>query len=101
MYALAEPFVGYAISNSIESTISDVKTEGWEYVKNRFEYGVGLGAGVELLNTLQVNVKYFWNLGNLYGPDNSLDLSGSYNTAVDAVQNAKCSGIAVTAAIFF
>ena len=100
-YALAEPFVGYAISNSIQSTISDVKTEGWEYVKNRFEYGVGLGAGVELLNTLQVNVKYFWNLGNLYGPDNSLDLSGSYNTAVSAVQNAKCSGIAVTAAIFF
>ena len=88
-------------ATAYRAPISDVKTEGWEYVKNRFEYGGGLGAGVELLNTLQVNVKYFWNLGNLYGPDNSLDLSGSYNTAVSAVQNAKCSGIAVTAAIFF
>lgn len=101
LYVLAEPFVGYAITNSIKDTVSDVKNGGWEYVKNRFEYGAGFGAGIELLNTIQLNVKYVWNLGLLYGTGGGSSLDSSFNSAADVIRNEKCSGIAVTAAIFF
>ena len=103
IYGLAEHFVGYAITNEVSlkgalaSAAEPEKT--WDNVKNRLEYGVSLGAGVELLKHLQVSVKYFWTLSDLYGvQDATLDniLQGIGNI------NAKnVNGIAATVTVLF
>lgn len=100
VYALGEPFIGYAITNSFSSSFSEAKSNGWEYVKNRVEYGLGLGGGVELFGTLQLSVKYFWNFGDLYGASNK-NLSDALDKAMATVEGGKCNGIAVTLGLFF
>ena len=94
-YVLAEPFLGFAMTNQQEIKLLSTATTGWDNVKQRFEYGVSLGAGVELFSHLQVSVKYFWNFGQVYGAD--LSISG-IKTSV-----AECSikGLAATATILF
>lgn len=88
IFGLAEPFLGYAITNDVKA--GDTTKQSWDYISSRFEYGVGLGAGVELFQHLQVAVKYFWNLGNVY--------DFNIATASDALKG-KCNG--VTASVMF
>ncbi len=92
-YGLAEPFVGYAITNEIKGLNEAV--DDWENVKTRFEYGVGLGAGVEVLKRLQVAVKYFWNLGNLFGDQIK------FKDITKEISSSKCDGIAASVVILF
>jgi len=94
IYGMAEPFIGYAISSTMSSGSASVK-DTWELVKNRFEYGIGLGAGVELLRHVQVSARYFWNLGNLYGSDISVQ------SVTNAVKSSKCNGVMISAAFLF
>lgn len=89
IYGIAEPFAGYAVSNKVEG--ADLK-EKWDNVSNRFEYGIGAGAGVELFEHLQVSVRYFWNLGNIYNL--------TMQRAVDTVKG-KCNGINASLAVLF
>lgn len=91
-YAFAEPFVGYAVSNTLSETQGGktVTNNSWDYVKNRLECGIGLGAGVDILKRIQVSVRYFWNFGNLYEV-NELPIKGT----------AECNGIAASVAVFF
>ncbi len=62
------PYVGYAISNKtkITSEIMNVVTDfkSWEG-KQRFEYGLGLGGGINVWK-LQILARYCWNFGSLY-----------------------------------
>ena len=99
LYAFAEPFAGYAVTNeqSVETSDSSTKdwTKTWDNIKSRAEYGLSLGAGAEVLERVQVSVKYFWNLGNIYGGDISFD------DIKKKVTEGKCSGIAASVAIFF
>jgi len=67
VYGIAEPFLGYAVANKIK--IEDTVKETWDNVKNRFEWGASLGAGVELFKHFQINLKYFWNFGQVYEND--------------------------------
>ena len=67
LYGFAEPFVGYAINNEIIAGAKSDPYQTWDNMKSRLEYGFGLGAGVELIKHVQVAVKYFWNLGDMYG----------------------------------
>ena len=53
-YAFVEPFVGYAITNSaggqstnIQNIQNKLQSVKWDNIKNRLEYGAGLGAGVD------------------------------------------------------
>lgn len=93
VYGFAEPFVGYAITNQVQGLGDTVKN--WDNVKNRLEYGVGLGAGVELFRHLQVSVKYFWNLGDVYGADIT------FGDVTKDIATSKCSGIAASVAFLF
>ena len=93
VYGFAEPFVGYAITNQVQGIGDTIKN--WDNVKNRFEYGVGLGAGVELFRHLQVSVKYFWNLGDVYGADIT------FGDVTKDIATSKCSGIAASVAFLF
>ena len=93
VYGLVEPFVGYQITNSanyVNGNKIDVK---WDEVKNKLEWGVGVGAGVELIQHVQVAVRYFWNLGDAS--------NASIATAYDAVRNQKASGIMASVALLF
>jgi len=88
VYGFAEPFVGYAITNKVEGTSV---SEKWDNVKNRLEYGVGLGVGAEVFKHLQVSVKYFWNLGDVY----------SIDAITKEISSSKCNGVAASVAFFF
>lgn len=91
VYGFAEPFVGYAITNEVtwETGLGALGTAAdrqstWDGIKNRLEYGMGIGAGVEILKHVQVGVKYFWTLSDLYGiedatADNILNGLGNLN----------------------
>ena len=105
VYALAEPFVGVAVSNkvtvnsAIEAVSGTQKT--WDNVKNRMEYGIGLGAGVELFRHVQASVKYFWNFGNLYGQNTeNPDLDSVVNDILNVDKN-NVGGIAATVTVLF
>ena len=93
VYGFAEPFIGLAISNKMK--FADSSTSGWDNMKSRFEYGVGLGAGVELFRHLQVSVKYFWNLGDVYGKQ--ITVGG----VAHDLASSKCNGIAASVAFLF
>ena len=107
-YLFAEPFVGYAITNETKTTVTDAVTDAikadetsnsWDNVKNRLEYGAGLGVGIEIFSRLQVAVKYYWDLGKLY--DENMELSTDAGSVVTDIQHNACTGIAATATIFF
>lgn len=96
VYGFAEPFIGYAVSNEVKvENVNDVNKSSWDNVKNKLEYGVGLGAGVEVFRHLQVSVKYFWNLGDVYGQSINI---GSISKEVSS---SKCNGIAASVAFLF
>ena len=103
IYVLGEPYVGYAITNevttssAIAAAANSQKT--WDNVKNRLEYGVGIGAGVELFRHLQVSVKYFWTLSDLYGlKDATLD---NVMNSLGNIQLNNANGVAATVTVLF
>ena len=95
VYGFAEPFIGYAVSNEVKVENANDANKTWDNVKNKLEYGVGLGAGVEVLRHIQVSVKYFWNLGDVYGQSINI---GSISKEVSS---SKCNGIAASVAFLF
>ena len=98
VYGLAEPFVGYAVANEILNADADMK-KTWDNVKNRLEYGLSLGAGVEILKHFQLSVKYFWTFSDLYGAEDA-----TLNNIVSGIGkiNAKnVNGISATITVLF
>lgn len=91
IYGIAEPFVGYAVSNKIE--IAGSVSDTWDNVKSKFEYGIGLGLGVEVFRHLQVSARYFWNIGDVYG----VTLQSLQKT----IAETKCNGITASVAFLF
>lgn len=103
VYGFAEPFVGYAITNqiSVSSSLAAAAEpkKTWENVKNRLEYGISLGAGVELLRHVQVGVKYFWTLSDLYGAQDA-----NWDSIVSGLGNINAknvNGVAATVTLLF
>ena len=64
-YVFAEPFIGYQISSSDSgnATFNDWSKQA----KNKFEYGFGVGGGLEITNHIQISVQWFKNLGAMFG----------------------------------
>lgn len=65
-YFFLEPFVGFGLHNSI-ATGRGIKFNSWDKETanvRRFEYGVALGAGVEIWK-IQVSAHYYMNIGSL------------------------------------
>ena len=117
-YVFAEPFVGFAITNEFtksfetalgtETETSDASNQ-WENIgtdlKDRLEYGVGAGVGIDLLNSLQISVRYYWNMGQLYnGEANKFQgstVGEATNTLLDTMKSQQCTGIMASVAFFF
>ena len=93
IYGIAEPFIGYAITNSTTSANGNKIDVKWDEVKNKLEYGVGVGAGIELIKHVQVSARYFWNLGNV-------DKAAIANVT-DAISNKAANGIIASVALLF
>lgn len=93
VYGFAEPFVGYAVSNQV--TAGENAKQTWDNIKSKAEYGFSLGAGLELIKHVQVSVKYFWNLGNVYGSE------VGWENIKTSVGEGNCNGIAASVAILF
>ena len=98
-YVLAEPFVGYALNVKATTGLASAQTVIKDFKDlnlNRFEYGVGVGAGIEFWR-LQLSAKYFWNFGQL--SNETKEIAGQ---VYDAISSGKSfSGINVSLALFF
>jgi len=104
-YVFAEPFVGYAITHEekLSNYTGPESKDQWDSVKNKLEYGFGLGFGIELFNNLQVSVRKFWNMGTLYSEDGAAvkSFKEAVNEAATTSENEKCSGIMASLTILF
>lgn len=89
------PYVGYSLSNKLEGGIKGV-VDGSTSLENKFEYGVGVGAGLNLWK-LQAIVRYNWNFGTLGNLSDFKDLGlGDFKT-----ENETFGGVTVSVAYFF
>lgn len=108
-FLVAEPFIGYTFSSndtySLGTTSVSVTSEEISNVlnnaKNKLEYGISLGAGVDVLKHIQVSVKWFKNLGPLYNAGKFDANSVAANIAAAYKDTKNYSGIKVTVGIFF
>lgn len=106
-FVFAEPFIGYQITGKKDAAnvVMDGVNASLNNAKNKLEYGIGLGAGVEVVKHIQVSVQWFKNLGHLYN-DGKIDVQSISDAAqkavVDQFKDAKSySGVKVSLGIFF
>lgn len=97
------PFVGYAVNSKMITTPADgdasIEKVSWNDL-NRFEYGVGLGFGLEIWR-IQLLARYNWNLGSLYKAKEDAAGSNFGQFAEKAYNGKSFGGITLTAAILF
>lgn len=100
-YVFAEPFIGYGLNFKAESTLEKLENN-WDVANiKRWEYGLGIGAGLEVWH-LQISGRYFWNFGQLYGKDGSLTSSDVARVIESAFKEGKSfNGFSVSVALFF
>ena len=94
-YAFAEPFIGYQISTTDSGNASF--SDWTKQAKNKFEYGFGLGGGLEIASHIQLSVQWFKNLGAMFG-DNVKSAEATWNDVKD-VKNFQ--GVKFSLAILF
>lgn len=105
-FVFVEPFVGYGVNfeakqNDLNETIETIKSN-WEDANiSRLEYGLGLGAGIDIWK-IQVSARYFWNFGSLADKDDKISTDTITKTITDAFKDGKhFNGFTVSAALFF
>ncbi len=102
------PYVGYGLSNKLKGDFelagieAGFESKDWDG-KQRFEYGLGLGAGVNVWK-LQVIARYCWNLGKLYNGDAIEDwdnIKDHLNKDELSTESKNFGGINICVAFFF
>ncbi len=70
------PYIGYGIHQEMFTSLKENHSlpEGWNG-KERFEYGLGLGGGINVWK-IQVLLRYCWNFGTLYNVHGWDDIKG-------------------------
>ena len=91
-YVFAEPFIGYRVSSTGRG--NDSFRDWASQAKNKFEYGFGLGAGLEISEHLQLSVQWFNNLGTMFSKP-----AESGSESLEKVKNFE--GIKFSLAILF
>ena len=116
-FAFIEPYAGYAITTETKTEAKNAIAQAaleaafgdqlnttnddenkWEG-RNRIQYGLGLGAGILLLDKLAVSLKWYWDFGNLYNEDGQASISAQ--AMYEQAKNNKANGIAISATLFF
>ena len=91
-YVFGEPFIGYRVTSTDKG---DESFQDWaKRAKNQFEYGFGLGAGLEIADHIQLSVQWFNNLGAMFSAP-----AESGTESLDSVKNFE--GIKFSLAILF
>ena len=106
-YVFVEPFIGYGVTGSESLTISgtslsvnEINKALQENAKNKLEYGVGAGLGLEIASHVQLSCQLFQNFGKLY-KESELD-SGTLVSIKSSYKDLKnYQGVKVTLAILF
>lgn len=97
VYAFAEPFIGYAVSGkvNVDSMIGGGTRDIINNIKNKLEYGFGIGAGAMLIDHVQISFKYYWNLESSDLKDIVEEVKGKIGGA------SSFNGLVISAGIFF
>ena len=84
-YIQVAPFIGYDFLNVTSDTQSGNTLGTVTTDANRFEYGLSVGGGLDLMNRVQLSVTYNWN----FGPVANLS---AYKDQVAGIErrNARC-----------
>lgn len=104
-FVFAEPFIGYAVHNSFSVNtpiggITPFKNE-WEGI-NRFEYGLGVGGGLDITRHFQLSVKYYWNFNSNFNNGTLKDAAEVFKNIAGAIKDkTQFNGLQVSAAILF
>lgn len=94
------PFAGYGVNNKIVTSAATVKNSWDSYNINRWEYGLGVGIGLEIWK-FQVIGRYNWNFGSLADFASDVNSDGVPAAVTDMFKNANFGGFTLTAAILF
>lgn len=97
VYALAEPFVGLQVTSQMLNQAKDLSDVDFA---DKLEYGFGLGAGVELIKHVQVNVRYFWNLGATKD-SNISSVTDAINLIKDTSAGKNANGVMASVVLLF
>lgn len=90
------PFVGYGINGSF-GEIKDIWSgDGL----NRLEYGLGLGAGLDIWR-FQVVCRYNWNFGGLLKTTKAAEDGFGFSDAYNTMKNGNFGGVSLSIAYFF
>lgn len=110
------PYVGYALNTNIKSVADEVDLGGLNEIKdealaevkkgfgdmvNKLEYGLGIGAGVEVWR-FQVICRYNWNFGPLVNVTKDTEVPEIVQTQIkDAVKGKNFGGVTLSLAFMF
>ena len=103
-FVVAEPFIGYQFANKEQVSVGsyqidiDSVTKALNDAKNKLEYGIALGAGVDIVRHVQLSVKWYKNLGPLF---NEGKLNNVGEGVVNAIKDKNYQGVKITLGIFF
>ena len=103
-FVVAEPFVGYQFANQEQVSAGsfqvdiDALTKALNDAKNKLEYGIALGAGVDIVRHVQLSVKWYKNLGPLFNEGKLNDVG---KTVTAAIKDKNYQGVKITLGIFF
>lgn len=90
------PYIGYALSSKVSAGTSMTQKEWKTSNLQRFEYGLGLGGGIEVWR-FQVTCRYNWNLGSLFNDAGKID----FPHVEDAFVNNNFGGVTLSLAFLF
>lgn len=97
------PFLGYGLNHSLDFKTGDADGQDSAWVKdswsliNRLEYGLGLGAGVEVWK-FQLVCRYNWNFGSLLSPEGKLD---AHSLVRKGIGDSNFGGVTLSLAFLF
>ena len=96
------PYVGYALTNDFKADFAGLisfNDGSWEG-KNRLEYGLGVGGGLDVWK-FRLVARYNWNFGPLYNVQSWDDIKETLNLSGLNEENPNFGGVSVTLSFFF
>lgn len=98
-YLECVPYFGYALNNKFKGEGNDTVKNDWDGL-NRWEYGVGLGVGLEVWH-FQISARYNWGLGSMFttGLENLDGLVGGLRAEIG--DRNSISGVSLSLAVMF
>lgn len=96
------PYVGYALTNRFRADVAGLVSfdeDGWDG-KQRLEYGLGLGAGLDVWK-LKLIARYNWNFGSLYDVAGWNDIKDTLKNEGVSVDNPNFGGVTISLSYFF